>query len=91
VLGSAQRRARSAVLQQGSLLLSDGHQRLADYLAGSAEDRRAARAALRESAGHVGDVLGPAAPLSRWADALVKVLPARVTRVDGEAAAPLTA
>ena len=90
VLGSAQRRTRAALLQQGSLLLSNGHLRLTDYLAVAPAERLAAREGLERGAAHVGDTLGPDAPLERWADALAKVLPAGVRRVHGPAAFPLT-
>jgi len=91
LVGSAQRRTARALLQQGSLLLGDGHARLADYLALPDEAREAARARLLASATHAGDVLGPRAPLGRWAEALAAVLPPGAERVDGEAGLRLLA
>jgi lipoate-protein ligase A len=90
VLGSAQRRTRLAWLQQGSLLLSAGHERIADYLAMSEPERESTRLALRAASTHVEGALGRERGLERWADALVRVLPARVVRLEGESAFPLT-
>ena len=82
LIGSAQRRTARALLQQGSLLLGDGHCRLADYLAIEPSRRERVRLALGESATHAGRWLGPAPPLERWADALMRVLPGDVRRRD---------
>jgi len=83
LVGSAQRRGRHALLQQGSVLLGEGHLRLAAFLALPPAGRASARAALAASAAHAGDVLGADAPLSRWADALAAELGPGVGRVDG--------
>jgi lipoate-protein ligase A len=85
LVGSAQRRTARALLQQGSLLLGDGHLRLADYVRVADGEREALRVALAASATHAGAALGVAAPLERWADALLGALPADTRRVDGEA------
>lgn len=82
LVGSAQRRTRRALLQQGSVLLSPGHSRLADYVAIEDAARPAWRAALLEAAADAGARLG-AAPLTRWADALAAELPRGVRRVEG--------
>lgn len=83
LVGSAQRRTRRALLQQGSVLLGGGHARLADYVA-IADDRRAAwRAALERAAADASPHLGGTAPLERWADALLAELPSGVGRVAG--------
>jgi lipoate-protein ligase A len=84
LVGSAQRRTARALLQQGSLLLGPGHERLADYLAVAEEEREPIRRALRAAAGHAGALLGPEAPLSRWADALIPELPPGSRRIEGE-------
>jgi lipoate-protein ligase A len=68
--GSAQRRTATAVLQQGSVLLGEGHLRLADYLAAPAAERAGIRRALREATAHAGSWLGAEASLARWADAI---------------------
>ena len=82
--GSAQRRGARALLQQGSVLLGPGHERLADYLNLAEAERAAARADLATAAAHAGQALGPDPPLERWADALVAELPG-VRRFDGAA------
>jgi lipoate-protein ligase A len=83
LVGSAQRRTARALLQQGSLLLGPGHERLADYLAASEERREPIRRALRAAAAHAGALLGPLAPLERWADALIPELPSGSRRIEG--------
>lgn len=80
--GSAQRRTARARLQQGSLLLGEGHLRLADYLAVPGERRGEVREALRLSTAHAGTWLGTRAPLEHWADALMAVLPPGTRRLD---------
>lgn len=74
LVGSAQRRTAHALLQQGSVLLGEGHLRLADYLALPVEKRASVREALARSSRPAGDVLGPDPPLERWAEALGAVL-----------------
>ena len=91
LVGSAQRRTARALLQQGSLLLGDGHERLADYLAVAAGEREGIRRALRASATHAGALLGSEAPLQRWANALIEVLPPGTQRIEGEAGLNLAA
>ena len=71
--GIAQRRVRGALLQQGSLLLGDGHLRLADYLPLAPQARELARATLAAGTAHAGGVLGTAAPLDRFAEAIASV------------------
>lgn len=82
LVGSAQRRTSSALLQQGSLLLGDGHLRLIDYLRMPEERRDRARATLRAASAHAGARLG-ALPMSHWADALERELGPGVTRLEG--------
>ncbi|MFI5370617.1 MAG: biotin/lipoate A/B protein ligase family protein [Candidatus Eisenbacteria bacterium] len=91
LVGSAQRRTARALLQQGSLLLGDGHLRLADYLRIPASARERVRDGLRAAATHAGPWLGSDAPLERWADALWSVLGpgVRLTR-DAPIQFPLT-
>jgi lipoate-protein ligase A len=75
--GSAQRRGARAFIQQGSVLLSDGHLRLVDYQRLPEDARPAARTALAAAAAHAGDVIDPHAPLERWAEAIERVTSAR--------------
>ena len=90
LVGSAQRRTVHALLQQGSVLLGNGHLRLADYLALPVAKRASVREALARSSRPAGDVLGPAAPLERWAEALSAVLgPQARIATDAAAAFPL--
>ncbi len=92
LVGSAQRRTAHALLQQGSVLLGNGHLRLADYLALPEAKRASVRAALARSSRPAGDVLGSGAPLARWADALSAVLgPGVRTTTDAAPAFPLLA
>jgi lipoate-protein ligase A len=51
LVGSAQRRMARAWLQQGSILLGEGHLRLADYLAVPPDTRGPVREALRRASG----------------------------------------
>jgi hypothetical protein len=87
LVGSAQRRTAAAYLQQGSVLLGDGHLRIADYLALPEPDRRRVRQALRAASGSAAPWIGSAPPLERWADALRAELDPAVTRVDAAAGA----
>lgn len=68
LVGSAQRRTQSALLQQGSVLLGDGHLRLADYV--RATERLGLRDRLARSACHAAPWLGEPARLEDWAGAL---------------------
>jgi lipoate-protein ligase A len=87
LVGSAQRRTARALLQQGSLLLGDGHLRLADYLAVPDERREAVREALRMTSTSAGAAFGPDVPLERWADALAAELGPGIRRLEGAAGA----
>jgi lipoate-protein ligase A len=90
LVGSAQRRLRRAFLQQGSLLLGDGHLRLVKFLAVSEAERGRIRADLERRSANAGAWLG-SAPIERWAEALSAVLDSEVRRVNGEEALdPLT-
>ncbi len=84
--GVAQRHVRGALLQQGSLLLGDGHLRLADYLRLEPRARESARAALAAATAHAGGVLGVAAPLERLAAAIGPIARPR-EHLHGEAGA----
>ncbi len=90
LVGSAQRRTTRALLQQGSLLLGDGHLRLADYLPVAEGTRARVRAALAATSAHAGAWLGGDAPLERWAEAFMELLPADTRRVDGGGLESLT-
>ena len=91
LVGSAQRRLSRALLQQGSLLLGEGHLRLAEFVAGPAESRARLRDELAKKTAHAARWLGagPTAdaagtPLERWRDALARVLAPAPTVLDGE-------
>jgi lipoate-protein ligase A len=85
LVGSAQRRTARALLQQGSVLLGDGHLRLAEYLPGSPDQRAAARAALAHVATHAGAWLAGPPELERWAAAIAAELPEPPRRIDAQA------
>jgi lipoate-protein ligase A len=86
LVGSAQRRTARALIQQGSVLLGSGHERLADYAVGTSEAREAERARLARVA-TAGAHLGADRSLTRWASALAAELGAGVRRHDGGAGA----
>jgi lipoate-protein ligase A len=83
LVGSAQRRTAAAYLQQGSLLLGDGHLRIVDYLRVGSEARERFRESLRRAAGSAAPWLGGAPPLERFADALAAEIGPRSRRVAG--------
>jgi len=83
LVGSAQRRTATALLQQGSLLLGPGHLRLVDYLRMPEPDRAPERERLARASTDAGSWLGTDAPLARWADALAAELGGAATRHDG--------
>jgi len=83
LVGSAQRRTRSALLQQGSVLLGDGHLRLADYVAVPEAGREAVRRRLRRLTRPAAPWLGAAPPLELWAGTLALEIPG-ARRVEGE-------
>jgi lipoyl(octanoyl) transferase len=58
LMGSAQRRGRHALLQQGSLLVGPGHERLARFLPLPAEQRARLEARLSTAAIPLGAILG---------------------------------
>jgi lipoate-protein ligase A len=87
VTGSAQRRTSRALLQQGSVLLGDGHLRLADYLPLDPPARERMRAALRMASATAGPQLGADPPLERWADALMAEIAGQTRRFDAAAGA----
>jgi lipoate-protein ligase A len=70
LMGSAQRRLTRGFLQQGTILVGEGHERLADYLAGSAEARNRWRHGLVESTVSVRQLVGAAADFERFAKAM---------------------
>ena len=85
LVGSAQCRTGRALLQQGSVLLGEGHLRIADYLALADGARAGVREELRLASAHAGAWLGAATPLERWADALAAELPPGTRRLAGPA------
>ncbi len=91
LVGSAQRRTQSALLQQGSVLLGPGHARLADYLAVAPEHRAVERARLSGDVADTRPWLGTDPPLARWAEALASVLGSSVrSEFDATGGAGLT-
>ncbi len=58
VIGSAQRRFGNVVLQHGSILLTDDHLRLPDFLALSDDQRTAMASLLRRETATLSDVFG---------------------------------
>jgi len=91
LVGSAQRRTARAWLQQGSILLGEGHLRIADYMAVASTSPEVARARVRESlrlsAGSAARWLGSGAPLERFADAVFAELSPRSPRLEGASGA----
>jgi lipoate-protein ligase A len=91
LVGSAQRRTATGLLQQGSVLLGDGHLRLADYLPLPAEARERARAVLARVAVGAGRWIGADAAIERWAEAIRAGLAPSVRLVhDAPVCLPLT-
>jgi lipoate-protein ligase A len=85
LVGSAQRRTLTGLLQQGSILLGWGHLRLADYLRLEPSARAELRERLASRSAEASAWIAPPAPLSRWAEALLAELPGRVRLVEGTA------
>lgn len=85
--GTAQRRTRAGMLQQGSVLLGPGHMRLADYLALPEPARAAVRRTLGVATRDAGEWVAADAPLDLWADALVPDLPPGTRRLEAAAGA----
>jgi lipoyl(octanoyl) transferase len=84
LVGSAQRRTARALLQQGSVLIGEGHVRLADYLRLDPGAREPVRRALARAATVAGPWLGADRSLARFADALRSVLPSGTAFTAGE-------
>jgi lipoate-protein ligase A len=80
-VGSAQRRTANALLQQGSVLLGDGHLAIADVLAVPDDRRERIRRDLNAVSTHAGAWIVPGTPLATWADAIEGVH--SVTRIEG--------
>ena len=78
--GIAQRFSHGALLQQGSLLLGEAHERLAEFV--PADDREALKHELHAATAVAGPWLGADRSLSRLRDAIASLLP------DARAAVP---
>ena len=89
LVGSAQRRTATALLQQGSVLLGPGHLRLVDYLALDEPAREPARLALARNAAAGVAHARVARGLERWADAIARALGPGVRRFFGDEGASL--
>jgi hypothetical protein len=87
LVGTAQRRTRLGLLQQGSVLLGPGHLRLADYLPLPQPARARVRLALAAAAQDAGHWVAAGAPLGLWAEALRPGLPAETRVLEGTAGA----
>jgi lipoate-protein ligase A len=87
LIGSAQRRTRSAVLQQGSVLLGPGHLRLADYLAIPVAHRAIVRDRLDAASAQAGPCLGEGLALAAWGESVHLELGPGIRRVDGASGA----
>ena len=85
LVGIAQRRTRAALLLQGSILLGEGHLRLADYVAASLEERASVRQNLARVTALAAKWLPPRATLGHFSDAIAAFLPPGCARVEGEA------
>jgi lipoate-protein ligase A len=70
LVGSAQRRLTRAYLQQGTILVGAGHERLAEFLRGSPEDRRRWRQELLSSTVTVREVAGEESSFEAFAKVL---------------------
>jgi lipoate-protein ligase A len=70
LVGSAQRRLTRALLQQGTILVGPGHERLADLLAAGEAERDRARARLAASTVTVRELIGERARFEDFARAL---------------------
>jgi lipoate-protein ligase A len=75
LVGIAQRRTRAALLQQGSILLGEGHLRLADYVLGGETERAAVRRNLALVTARAAEWLPRGVSDERWADAVAAELP----------------
>lgn len=76
LVGIAQRRTRGALLLQGSLLLGEGHLRLADYARGGEAERAAVRRNLALVTARAAEWLAAAVSDERWVEAVAAELPA---------------
>jgi lipoate-protein ligase A len=82
--GIAQRRTRRGVLQQGSILLGEGHLRWADYAACVEPNRASVRRTLALVTATAGAWISPDTTLERWADALAAERGTAPRRLGGE-------
>jgi lipoate-protein ligase A len=83
LVGSAQRRTARALLQQGSILLGPGHERLVDYLRLDGQEREAWVRRLREASGEAGAYLRDTR-LAALGAALAVSFPEPPRRLEGE-------
>ena len=85
LVGLAQRRTQAALLLQGSILLGEGHLRLADYVAAqSPEERAFVRRNLAQVTALAAEWLPEGVTSVQWADAVAALLPPAWARVRGE-------
>jgi lipoate-protein ligase A len=83
--GIAQRRTGAGWLQQGSVLLGPGHERLADCVRDTADRRERLRTALASGTAFLTRHLAGVPYLARWEAALFATAPCRVRRVTSHA------
>jgi ABC-type phosphonate transport system ATPase subunit len=76
-------RTRAALLLQGSILLGEGHLRLADYVAGDDAERAAVRRNLALVTARAAEWLAPRVSTESWADAIA-VTGLRLARERGQ-------
>ena len=84
LVGIAQRRTREGLLQQGSILLGEGHLRLADYVAGGEAERAAVRRNLALVTARAAEWLAPSVSDEEWGEAVAAELPPGRTVERGE-------
>jgi lipoate-protein ligase A len=83
LVGIAQRRTRAALLLQGSILLGEGHLRLADYVNGSPEERASVRRKLARVTALAAEWLPAGVSLAGFSDAIARRLPPGCSRLEG--------
>lgn len=89
-IGSAQRRFGNVVLQHGSILLSDDHARIADYLVGTRESKAVVRQRLLEQTTSLSAMFGSIISAEKCAIAIKSYLHAEAALLTTSTVRPLT-